>query len=251
MASRSPGCSVRRSPVRPTRSGGEPGRASGSCGATGARRSWSLATSTRRPGGVGARSGARPRHGADSCAPRSGRSGARSLRRDGRGGRRGAGISSRRLAACSNSSLSAQRSISSSSRAMSVSSGMLFELLGAEHVFLDMLGLLAEPARRVRRRGWRSAPRRSRSFTIVAGVMPCSSLYASWILAAAVRLVDRAAHRARDLVRVHDHAAVHVARRAPDRLDERGLAAQEALLVGVEDRDERRPRAGRGPRAAG
>ena len=46
-------------------------------------------------------------------------------------------------------------------------------------------------------------------------------------------------HRRRDLVGVHDDAAVHVARRAADRLDERARAAQEALLVGVEDRDER------------
>ena len=41
------------------------------------------------------------------------------------------------------------------------------------------------------------------------------------------------------LVGVHQHAAVDVARRAADRLDQRRLAAQEAFLVGVEDRDER------------
>ena len=35
------------------------------------------------------------------------------------------------------------------------------------------------------------------------------------------------------------HLAVRVPRSAPDRLDQRRLAAQEALLVRVEDRDER------------
>ena len=35
------------------------------------------------------------------------------------------------------------------------------------------------------------------------------------------------------------HAAVDVARGAADGLDQRGLGAQEALLVGVEDGDER------------
>src|SRR5215217_2400896 len=56
---------------------------------------------------------------------------------------------------------------------------------------------------------------------------------------AAVRLVERALDRLRQLVRVHDHLAVDVPCRPTDRLDERRLAAQETLLVGVEDRDER------------
>jgi hypothetical protein len=57
-------------------------------------------------------------------------------------------------------------------------------------------------------------------------------------LAAAIGLRERGAHRGGLPVGVHDHPAVGVARRAADRLDERGLAAQEALLVGVEDRHE-------------
>src|SRR5579872_887290 len=51
--------------------------------------------------------------------------------------------------------------------------------------------------------------------------------------ATAVRLVERTFDRFRQLVGVHDHLAVDVARRAADRLHERGLAAQEALLVCV------------------
>src|SRR3954471_17242210 len=57
--------------------------------------------------------------------------------------------------------------------------------------------------------------------------------------AAAVGLLDRRAHRRRLLVGVHEHRALDVARRAPDRLDQRRLAAEEALLVGVEDGDQR------------
>ena len=57
--------------------------------------------------------------------------------------------------------------------------------------------------------------------------------------AAAVRLVERAVDRLGHLVGVHQHLAVRVPRRAADRLDERGLPAQEALLVRVEDRDQR------------
>src|SRR5512133_1125726 len=55
---------------------------------------------------------------------------------------------------------------------------------------------------------------------------------------AAGRLVNRRAHRRRLLVGVHEHGPLDVARRAADRLDERRLAAEEALLVGVEDRDQ-------------
>ena len=49
------------------------------------------------------------------------------------------------------------------------------------------------------------------------------------------RLVDRLGH----LVRVQEHLPVDVASRTPDRLDERGATAEEALLVRVEHRDER------------
>src|SRR3954453_24208682 len=58
-------------------------------------------------------------------------------------------------------------------------------------------------------------------------------------LAAAVGLRERLAHRVGLLVGVHDDLALDVAGGAADRLDERRLAAQEALLVGVEDRHER------------
>src|SRR5262249_9771745 len=59
------------------------------------------------------------------------------------------------------------------------------------------------------------------------------------LLAAAIGLGNRALHRAGDGVGIEDHAAVDVARGAADGLNERGLAAQESLLVGVEDRDQR------------
>ena len=65
------------------------------------------------------------------------------------------------------------------------------------------------------------------------------------------RLVDRAAHRVRHGVGVEETRPCEVARRAARRLDQRGLAAEEALLVRVEDRDDGDLRAGRGPRAAG
>ena len=59
------------------------------------------------------------------------------------------------------------------------------------------------------------------------------------LLAAAVGLGHGALHRAGDRVGIEDHLAVDVARGAADGLDQRGLAAQEALLVGIEDRDQR------------
>src|SRR3546814_18468778 len=58
------------------------------------------------------------------------------------------------------------------------------------------------------------------------------------LLAAAVGFAHRAFHAAGDAVGVEDDAAVDVARGAADRLDAAGLAAQETLLVGVEDRYE-------------
>jgi hypothetical protein len=57
--------------------------------------------------------------------------------------------------------------------------------------------------------------------------------------ASAVRLVDRSLHRFGDRVGVHDHLAADVPRGPPDHLNQRPGRAQEALLVGVEDRDER------------
>ena len=59
------------------------------------------------------------------------------------------------------------------------------------------------------------------------------------LLAAAVGLVDGACHRCGDGVGVHVHLAAHVSRRTADRLDERGLGAQEPLLVGIEDAHQR------------
>ena len=59
------------------------------------------------------------------------------------------------------------------------------------------------------------------------------------LLAPAVGLGHRPLHRAGDVVGVEDDAAVDVARGAADGLDQRGLGAEEALLVGVEDGDQR------------
>ncbi len=57
--------------------------------------------------------------------------------------------------------------------------------------------------------------------------------------AAAAGFVDRALHRVGDAVGVEDDLGVDVAGGAADGLHQRGLAAQEAFLVGVEDRDQR------------
>ncbi len=73
---------------------------------------------------------------------------------------------------------------------------------------------------------------------IVVGVMPCAGVIFLLLLAAAVGLAKRALHRAGDPVGVEDDPALDVAGGAADRLDQRGLGAQEALLVGVEDGDE-------------
>ena len=54
-----------------------------------------------------------------------------------------------------------------------------------------------------------------------------------------VRLVDGVLHRVRHPVGVHDHLAVDVAGRPTHGLDEARLRAQEALLVGVQDGDQR------------
>src|SRR5262245_45149856 len=54
-----------------------------------------------------------------------------------------------------------------------------------------------------------------------------------------IGLGDGALHRAGHGVGIEDDTAVDVARGAADGLNERGLAAQESLLVGVEDRNQR------------
>ena len=69
--------------------------------------------------------------------------------------------------------------------------------------------------------------------------MPCSRLNATWLGAPALGLADRRLHRVGDPVGVQDRLAVEVARRAADGLDQAALGAQEALLVGVEDRHQR------------
>ena len=74
--------------------------------------------------------------------------------------------------------------------------------------------------------------------TIDSGVIPCSSLYATWY-ARRRSLLHRADDRLRALVRVQEHLAGGVAGGATGRLDGRRLPAQEALLVGVENGDER------------
>ena len=58
-------------------------------------------------------------------------------------------------------------------------------------------------------------------------------------LAPPVGLADRVAHRVGDAVGVHHDLTVDVACGATHRLDEARRRAEEALLVGVEDRDER------------
>ena len=57
--------------------------------------------------------------------------------------------------------------------------------------------------------------------------------------AAPVGLVDRALHRTGDAIGVQDHMPVDVAGGPADRLDQRARVTQVALLVGVQDRDER------------
>jgi len=76
-----------------------------------------------------------------------------------------------------------------------------------------------------------------RAFTL-SGVMALAALF-RLLLAAAGGFRHRALHRARHRVRIEDHFAVDVAGGAADGLDQRGFAAQEAFLVGVEDRDQR------------
>ena len=68
--------------------------------------------------------------------------------------------------------------------------------------------------------------------------MPCSLLIGFLLGAAAAGLGHGALHRAGDAVGIEDHLAVHIARGAADGLDQRGLAAQEAFLVGVQNGDQ-------------
>ena len=142
-------------------------------------------------------------------------------------------ISSRSFAAYSKRSSSAAASISSSSSTISFSSSSgRADLLVARARGAGSSAAPATPARG-------SRDMSEMPFFTVSAVMPCSRVVGDLDLAAAVGLADRGPHRGRLPVRVHQDPALHVPRRPPDRLDQARLPAQEALLVGVEDRDQR------------
>ena len=50
-----------------------------------------------------------------------------------------------------------------------------------------------------------------------------------------LRLVNRLAHGVGDRIGIHHHMAVHITRRATDRLNKRAIRAQEAFLISVQD----------------
>jgi hypothetical protein len=52
------------------------------------------------------------------------------------------------------------------------------------------------------------------------------------------RFLDASLHRARDPVGVEQRSPVHVSRGTSHRLNERSIAPQESLLVGIEDRNQ-------------
>ena len=153
------------------------------------------------------------------------------LRRLASSSRRSSRISSRRRAAYSKRSSSAAASISSSS------STIVFSISRRLHV----RALLAPAAALGRDLGVRHQELRDVGDALDDRLRrdPVLLVVGDWI--ARRRSVSSIAvrHRRRLLVGVHQHRAADVARRAADRLDQRGLAAEEALLVGVEDRDQR------------
>ena len=57
-------------------------------------------------------------------------------------------------------------------------------------------------------------------------------------LAAAVRLINRHAHRIRNLIGVHVHLTGHVTRRTTNRLNQRSGRTQEAFLIGIQNRNQ-------------
>ena len=57
--------------------------------------------------------------------------------------------------------------------------------------------------------------------------------------AAAFRLRNGAAHGVRHVIGIHNHVPLGISRRTAYGLHERGLRAQEALLVGIQNRDQR------------
>ena len=69
--------------------------------------------------------------------------------------------------------------------------------------------------------------------------MPCFSLYSICLVAAIIGDRDQRLHALGDGVGKENNFAIDVARRATGGLDERGLAAQKAFLVRIENADER------------
>ena len=57
-------------------------------------------------------------------------------------------------------------------------------------------------------------------------------------LAAAVRLINRHAHRIRNLIGVHVHLTGHVTRRTTNGLNQRRGRTQEAFLIGIQNRNQ-------------
>ena len=74
---------------------------------------------------------------------------------------------------------------------------------------------------------------------MLSGVMPLAMLYS--VCFSRRRLVSAIARSIEPVivVGIEDHPAVDVARGAADGLDQRGFAAQETFLVGIEDGDQR------------
>ena len=57
--------------------------------------------------------------------------------------------------------------------------------------------------------------------------------------ASAVGFIDGFLHRSGDSIGIHNHLSIEVARGTASRLSERAVTAQEALLVGIDDGNER------------
>ena len=59
------------------------------------------------------------------------------------------------------------------------------------------------------------------------------------LLTAAVRLVHRPLHAVGNPVGIHNNAAMRITRSTANRLNHRRIAAQKALLIGIENRNQR------------
>ena len=114
-----------------------------------------------------------------------------------------------------------------------------FELLGGH------LGMRDLPAALALRRGGGlilTAQRQEDIRHLLAdrlGVDPVLGVVRELDLTAALGLADGRLHGVGHAVGVHQDGPVHVAGSPSDRLDQRGPGAEEPLLVGVEDRDQR------------